>query len=950
MLRYAALKLRNLQTQKLSAHVLQNILYEQEVSFMRVNHLYFSGTPVVAANSRHYQISVTASQRQILSTSQSARLSKHDRSAIPSTALVVPEISQGAGRSGGGLGPSLLQLSDVMIKDTSQGRLETAHMSINTVGLESAFGVVFATAPTRTIPALEALVETPDTPAQLDLHSGAASQPRISRRKHQEPLPANVSVTEMPAGLVPALGQAGKETTAVFAAGIAEETIPKKTAKRRNRASELAAPLEEAAGVAAAFPPDVKVGVDVRKGLPVVGIDGVEPAVGLGLSQGTGKDAGRRRQKTSDSSTNPRVGDSNWGEQSHPPGVPPNGGTEEMISAGRKIPAVNKQRRRKVPASATPEGGERVEGALREVALDPGGDLSLVKVSKKSRKTKSALGTDPSSEVPRDPCTEGASAEMAATLPVPPKGRGGAKQKNSVMAMASQHPVCPEVALAAGVSGGTAVPQEPATPAKAPRSRKRAVAVAQGLEKPLAAGAVVMPEGPDVGGPVVSTPQRRKRKGTKNGESAAEVGTGTAGEQAVFVEAVVEEEKKAKRRRKAKEVAAGDGPTAAEEGGSLVRVVEEEKKVKRKRKPNEVAVAAEDAVEDAAQGAVKQPRKRIVRATYEIPTWDILESARQAIPGPRPVPNLGYACLNMTLREMKPAVFTNRDCIQATYLSKGLAYISQLALENSRALPAIIKWNNEQGIRFFRLSSGIFPWCTEYDLEQLPDHEGIASNLAFAGQLARAYDQRLTFHPSHFIKLGTDDEALVSKSIKELEVHSQVFDLMGYEPSHWNKINIHVGGVYGNKQATLDKFAANFRRLSPGLRARLTLENDDTPSGYSISDLLPLHQATKIPLVFDFHHYKFCRGEHTTCKEAFLAALKTWPAGVRPVVHWSESQEGRKAHAHSDYVSGPINLFGLEAEVDVMIEAKCKELALLRYRDTSSAEPSKADQMAMKLL
>lgn len=89
---------------------------------------------------------------------------------------------------------------------------------------------------------------------------------------------------------------------------------------------------------------------------------------------------------------------------------------------------------------------------------------------------------------------------------------------------------------------------------------------------------------------------------------------------------------------------------------------------------------------------------------------------------------------------------------------------------------------------------------------------------------------------------------------------AQIFDLMGFEPSHWNKINIHVGGVYGDKKSTIDRFAANFRRLSPNLRARLTLENDDTPSGYSISDLLPLHEATGIPLVFDFHHYKFCPG------------------------------------------------------------------------------------------
>ncbi|EIE22309.1 UV-endonuclease UvdE [Coccomyxa subellipsoidea C-169] len=303
----------------------------------------------------------------------------------------------------------------------------------------------------------------------------------------------------------------------------------------------------------------------------------------------------------------------------------------------------------------------------------------------------------------------------------------------------------------------------------------------------------------------------------------------------------------------------------------------------------------------------------------------------------------------MELREQKPPIFTNRDCIQKTFLDKGLPYISSLALENTRALAGIIHWNHQHGIRFFRLSSNILPWCTEYDLEQLPDYAAIADELAFAGKLARAYDQRLTFHPPHFIKLGAEDGPLVDRSIKELEVHSQVLDLMGYTPSHENKVNIHVGGVYGDKEATLQRFAANFRRLSPGCQKRLTVENDDIPNSYSMQDLLPLHDKTGIPLVFDFHHQKFCPGTWTT-KEAVHAAIATWPEGVRPVVHWSESQEGRKPHAHSDYVSGPMELYGLEDKVDVMIEAKCKERALLRFREAQAAGPTPDMQLAVKFL
>ncbi|EFN52893.1 hypothetical protein CHLNCDRAFT_138423 [Chlorella variabilis] len=111
----------------------------------------------------------------------------------------------------------------------------------------------------------------------------------------------------------------------------------------------------------------------------------------------------------------------------------------------------------------------------------------------------------------------------------------------------------------------------------------------------------------------------------------------------------------------------------------------------------------------------------------------------------------------------------------------------------------------------------------------------------------------------------------------------------------------------------------------------MTVENDDVASAFSLDDLLFLHKLCGVPLVFDFHHHKFCPGSLTE-KEALEAAVMTWPAGVRPIVHWSESQEGRKPHAHSDYVHGPIFLHGMEAKVDVQIEAKCKEQALLAYR------------------
>jgi UV DNA damage endonuclease len=105
---------------------------------------------------------------------------------------------------------------------------------------------------------------------------------------------------------------------------------------------------------------------------------------------------------------------------------------------------------------------------------------------------------------------------------------------------------------------------------------------------------------------------------------------------------------------------------------------------------------------------------------------------------------------------------------------------------------------------------------------------------------------------------------------------------------------------------------------------------------FSVADLLTLHDMLKprAPIVFDFHHWRFCTGGMTS-EEALRAAMSTWPPGIRPVVHWSESQGGKAAHAHSDYIGqlGRLNLHGLDAEVDVMVESKAKELSILLYRD-----------------
>lgn len=288
--------------------------------------------------------------------------------------------------------------------------------------------------------------------------------------------------------------------------------------------------------------------------------------------------------------------------------------------------------------------------------------------------------------------------------------------------------------------------------------------------------------------------------------------------------------------------------------------------------------------------------------------------------------NLGYACINVTLAEK--GITTNRGMIRKTFLEKGIIYASELAYQNVQAFLQILEWNVENDVRVFRVTSDLFPWASEYRLKDMPHYREIREILEAAGRLP----VRISSHPGPFNKLaGTG--ATLQNTIKDLELHAEIFDLMGLQASHWNKINIHVGGAYGDKTETLKRFAENFALLSSNLRARLTVENDDKGGLYTVKDLSLLHEMIGIPVVFDYFHHKLHPGTQTE-EEAFHTAYATWD--VKPTFHYSSSRKENenpdaKKEAHSDWVHETINTYG--KEVDIMLETKMKELSLLKYRE-----------------
>lgn len=293
---------------------------------------------------------------------------------------------------------------------------------------------------------------------------------------------------------------------------------------------------------------------------------------------------------------------------------------------------------------------------------------------------------------------------------------------------------------------------------------------------------------------------------------------------------------------------------------------------------------------------------------------------------------LGYACICNTLKEQ--GITTNRGMIKRTFEAKGIDYCSELALQNVRDLFKIVQWNTRNDIKLFRMSSELFPWMSEYELTDLPDWQKIKNILQAIGKHANENDVRLSFHPGPFNILCSPRQDVVDKTVKELDQHSFILDTMGLEISRRHKVNIHIGGAYGDKVSTINRWIHNFKLLSPSTQQRLTIENDDKPNMYAVEDLVHISVKTGCPIVFDFHHYD-CHHGVLSKEDALLTALETWPDNIVPMTHYSSSRklyedETAKNVAHADYLYEAIP-FTDKYNFYVMLETKMKELALQKY-------------------
>jgi UV DNA damage endonuclease len=265
-------------------------------------------------------------------------------------------------------------------------------------------------------------------------------------------------------------------------------------------------------------------------------------------------------------------------------------------------------------------------------------------------------------------------------------------------------------------------------------------------------------------------------------------------------------------------------------------------------------------------------------------------------------------------------------------------------------LEAILGYLEDNRIGFYRMATGLAPYASHPDMPQFRDQPSeCADRLARVGARAIAAGIRLSTHPGQYTVLNSEDERVAALAVDELEVQAEILDGMGLGPEA--VVVLHVGGKAGGPDAARDRFVRGFEKLSDAARNRLVVENDDRAFG--LADVLVLAEQIGRPVVWDVLHHHCHDPERIPDAEALALAAATWPAGVTPKVHFSSPRtavEPGKAgavrlpplRAHADLVD-PITFEHFlrdtiaGRDVDVMLEAKAKDLALLRLREQLTA-------------
>jgi UV DNA damage endonuclease len=298
---------------------------------------------------------------------------------------------------------------------------------------------------------------------------------------------------------------------------------------------------------------------------------------------------------------------------------------------------------------------------------------------------------------------------------------------------------------------------------------------------------------------------------------------------------------------------------------------------------------------------------------------------------------LGYACLNTLFGS--PARTTR-------LANANPERLRELLSANLDTLEAILRWNDANDIRVFRVSSNTVPLAS-HPRASFPWREALGERFAELGDLVRSTGMRLSTHPGPYTVPASADESIAAAAVRELDYHAELMSAFGLDRSH--KIVLHLGGGAGDRDSWLERFARSFGRLTAEVRSRLVLEHDER---WSLADVLRVADELSLPVVFDaFHHEVNPSLPELGVRELVELAGETWrKADGRQEVHFSTQAPGRRAGAHADTIDlRRFRRFVAQVDdlpLDCVLEVKDKEQSVLRARRTQTALRQKAARPA----
>lgn len=279
---------------------------------------------------------------------------------------------------------------------------------------------------------------------------------------------------------------------------------------------------------------------------------------------------------------------------------------------------------------------------------------------------------------------------------------------------------------------------------------------------------------------------------------------------------------------------------------------------------------------------------------------------------------IGYPCINYSVPCRGNKTFRLASYSEDLLIKTGRG--------NLACLHSILEYNTINGILFFRISSDIIPFAS-HPVCTFDWQREFGEEFCTLGEIIREHDMRISMHPDQFVLINALDPGIVERSVSELEYHAAVLDAMGLDESA--KIQIHIGGVYGNRTASLERFVERYLTLPPAVQRRLVIENDDR--SYTVQDCIKIFKKTGVPVLFDIFHHEVNSSGGTVADNLRIVSM-TWRRndGVPMVDYSSQQPDGRRGNHAQTLNPHHFQQFLQESQgfdLDIMLEIKEKERA-----------------------